>query len=181
MAKILQGRFTAHMSAQMEEPFIVLILGIRINDFRLFWKWMPTAFYSLPMLYTLIRHRAAGFLGGQATYFWPGIGLIQYWRTFEDLERFARSKEYPHFAAWRWYNKAIGNGGSVGLWHEVFLVKPLAHEVVYENMPPFGLVAATKPLPVEKCTNTITRLHLGEKDASARVLEEATNHLVSNP
>lgn len=167
MAKILPGRITAQMSMQIEEPFIMLILGIRVNDFRLFWKWIPTALYSLPMLYTLIRHRAAGFLGGQATYFWPGIGLIQYWRTFEDLERFARSKEHPHFGAWRWYNKAIGTKGSVGLWHEVFLVKPLCHETVYENMPLFGMAAATKPIPVTEQHKTISRLRLGEKDAPA--------------
>ena len=163
MANVLSGRFTAQISTKLDEPFIVLILGIRINDFRLFWKWMPTVFFSLPMLYTLVSHRAAGFLGGQATYFWPGVGLIQYWRTFDDLERFARSKEHPHFGAWRWYNKEIGAKGSVGLWHEVFLIKPRCHEVVYENMPLFGLAAATKPVPIEK-HNTITRLHIGEKE-----------------
>ena len=38
MAKIFRGRFTAQISAQIEEPFIVLILGIRVNRLLLFWK-----------------------------------------------------------------------------------------------------------------------------------------------
>jgi hypothetical protein len=169
MAKALPGRLTAQISKHLSEPFIVLILGIRINNFWLFWKWIPAAWYSLPMLYTLVRHRAAGFLGGQATYFWPGIGLIQYWRTFDDLERFARSKEHPHLGAWRWYNKAIGAKGSVGLWHEVFLVQAGCHEVMYENMPLFGLAAATKPVPVGE-DRGLVRLRIGEDDSRVEAL-----------
>jgi hypothetical protein len=164
MAKIFPGRFTAQISAQIEEPFIVLILGIRVNRLLLFWKWIPAFLSSLPMLYTLVLHRAAGFLGGQATFFWPGVGLIQYWRSFEDLERFARSKSHPHLKAWRWYNKAIGANGSVGLWHEAFLVKPGCHEVMYDNMPLFGLSAATKPVPPGEL-RVAPRLHLGEEEA----------------
>lgn len=167
MAKIIPGRCTAHVSMQLQEPFIMLILGIRVNRFLLFWKWIPAVIWSLPMLYTLVRHEAAGFLGGQATYFWPGIGLIQYWRSFDDLERFARSKQHPHLKAWRWYNKSIGAKGSVGLWHEVFLVKPGRHEVMYENMPLFGLVAATKAIPFAEHWPP-AHLRLGEEDEPAR-------------
>ncbi len=153
--KILHGRMTAQISTQIQEPFIVLILGIRVNRFLLFWKWIPTVIASIPMLFTLVSHKAGGFLGGQATYFWPGIGLIQYWRSFDDLERFARHKDYPHLPAWKRYNKVIGANGSVGLWHEVFLVKPGCHEVMYQNMPSFGLVAATRPIAVEQSRETL--------------------------
>lgn len=162
MANIFPDRYTSQISMRIEEPFIVLILGIRINNFLLFWKWIPAVIASFPMLYTLVRHRAAGFLGGQATYFWPGIGLIQYWRSFEDLERFARNKKHPHLRAWRWYNKAIGSSGSVGLWHEAFLIKPGVHETMYDNMPLFGLAASTKHIPVEECSNAAW-LRIGEE------------------
>ncbi len=166
MAKIFPGRFTAQVSTQIEDPFIVLILGIRINNFLLFWKWIPTIFSSFPMVFTLVRHKAAGFLGGQATFFWPGIGIIQYWRTFDELEQFARSQRYPHLKSWRWYNKAIGARGSVGLWHEVYFVEPDCHETVYDNMPIFGLATSAKHAPVGGHSK-VTRLHLGEEAVPA--------------
>ncbi|MEH2092747.1 MULTISPECIES: DUF4188 domain-containing protein [unclassified Nostoc] len=45
-------------------------------------------------------------------------GLIQYWRSFEDLERFARNLADAHLKAWQRFNQAIGADGSVGIWHE---------------------------------------------------------------
>lgn len=161
MAKIFPGRYTARISTQIAEPYVMLILGIRVNRWPLIWKWLPTMLASLPMVYTLARHRAGGYLGGQVTSFWFGIGLHQYWRSFDDLERFARSKEYPHLKAWRWYNKAIGAKGSVGLWHEVFLVQPGYQEAMYDNMPLFGLAAASTHVPVAESRKE-PRLRLGE-------------------
>jgi len=162
MAKIFPGRYSAQISSQIEEPFILLFLGIRINNFLLFWKWIPTVLASLPMVYSLVRHRAAGFLGGQAFLFLPGIGIIQFWRSFDDLERFARNKHLPHLKGWRWYNKAIGATGSVGLWHEVYLVQPGDHEAMYDNMPVFGLAIGAKHIPVGERRDRV-RLHIGEK------------------
>jgi hypothetical protein len=42
---------------------------------------------------------------------------------------------------------AIGADGSVGIWHETYLVQPGQYEAVYGNMPVFGLAAATAHLP----------------------------------
>jgi hypothetical protein len=49
--------------------------------------------------------------------------------------------------AWRAFNKAIGNDGSVGIFHETYLNQAGARETIYVNMPPFGLgaVAGTDP------------------------------------
>ena len=73
--------------------------------------------------------------------------LIQYWRSFEELEKFARSKDDPHLEAWRRFNKLIGNDGSVGIWHETYLIEAGNYEWAYGNMPVFGLAAATKHVP----------------------------------
>ena len=169
MAKIFPGRYTAQVSTHIEESYVVLLLGIRVNHIHLFWKWIPTVLASFPMVYALVRHRAAGFLGGQAFFFQPGLGIVQYWRSFDDLERFARSKKYPHLGGWRWYNKSIGASGSVGLWHEVFLVKPGCHEAMYDNMPGFGLGKAAKHIPATELRQG-ARLRLGEEDNLAEPL-----------
>lgn len=176
MAKIFPGRYIAQVSNQIEEPYILLFLGIRVNHFHLFWKWIPTVLASFPMVYSLVRHRAAGFLGGQAFFFRPGLGIVQYWRSFDDLERFARSKKHPHLKGWRWYNKAIGASGQVGLFHEVFLIKPGGQEAVYDNMPPFGLSLAAKHVPATLQQGGI-RLRLGEELPQAELCP--TESLVS--
>jgi hypothetical protein len=68
--------------------------------------------------------------------------LIQYWRSFEDLEKFAGELSDPHPTAWKQFNQAVGLDGAVGIWHETFLVQPDQYECVYGNMPAFGLGAA---------------------------------------
>src|SRR5579884_4543698 len=88
MAKVIPGRFTA----QTDEPFVVFMIGMRINKFFAFRKWIPIAMALGPMLRTLYTHPEKGFLGAQTFFFWRGIVLVQYWRSFEDLEKFARDK-----------------------------------------------------------------------------------------
>ncbi len=97
---------------------------------------------------TLYEHPDKGFLGGETFLYWRGVGLIQYWRSFEDLERFARSREEPHLKAWQRFNRVVGGDGSVGIWHETYLINPGNYEAIYGNMPIFGLAAATKHVPV---------------------------------
>lgn len=144
MAHIIPGRFTA----QMEEPFVVFLIGVRINRFWAFSKWVPTAAAMKPMLQTLYKHPEKGFLGAEQFFSLRGGMLMQYWRSFEDLERFARNPSDPHAEAWRRFNKSVGSDGSVGIWHESYLVEPRNYEAFYANMPVFGLAAATQHVPI---------------------------------
>jgi Monooxygenase af470-like len=160
MAKVMPGRYTA----QTDQPFVVFLIGMRINRFFAFWKWIPTALAMGPMLQTLFRHPEKGFLGGEAMFYWRGVGLIQYWRSFEDLEKFARNREDPHLRAWQRFNKAIGTDGSVGIWHETYLVEPGRYEAVYGNMPVFGLASATRHVPAVGRRETARRRLGGENE-----------------
>lgn len=140
MAKVIPGRFTA----EIEGPFVVFIIGMRVNKFFAFRKWIATAMAMGPMIRTLYQHPEKGFLGAQTFMFWRGVVTVQYWRSFEDLERFARDKDDPHLEAWRQFNKTIGSDGSVGIFHETFLVEAGKYEALYGNMPVFGLASAAK-------------------------------------
>ena len=160
MAKVMPGRYTA----QTDEPFVVFLIGMRINRFFAFRKWIPTALAMGPMLRTLFQHPEKGFLGGELIFYWRGVGLIQYWRSFEDLEKFARNREDPHLRAWQRFNKAIGTDGSVGIWHETYLVEPGRYEAVYGNMPVFGLASATKHVPAVGRRETARRRLGGENE-----------------
>jgi len=93
-----------------------------------------------------------------------GPMLVQYWRSFEDLEKFARDKSDPHLGAWRRFNKAIGSDGSVGIWHETYLVEPGKYEAVYGNMPVFGLASATSHVSAVGRRETARRRLGGENE-----------------
>jgi hypothetical protein len=166
MAKVIHGRFTA----QTNEPFVVFLIGMRINKFFAFRKWIPIARAMGPMLSTLYQHPEKGFLGAEYYFNLRGPVLIQYWRSFEDLEKFARDKSDPHLIAWKQFNKAIGSDGSVGIWHETFLVDPGKYEAVYGNMPVFGLAAATKHVPA-----------VGRRETARRRLGGENEHAIASP
>jgi hypothetical protein len=91
-----------------------------------------------------MKHPEKGFLHGEFSFGPNGPLQVQYWRSFEELDRFARAPSDPHLGPWKAFNKAIGSDGSVGIWHETYLVQPGQFECVYANMPGFGLGAAVE-------------------------------------
>ena len=143
MTSIFNGRYTA----KTDEPFVVFLIGMRINKWWRFDKWLPVASAMGPMLTTLFTHPEKGFL--HAEYFWNFNGplLLQYWSSFDALEKFAREPSDPHLAAWKNFNRAVGADGSVGIWHETYMVAPDRYECVYGNMPAFGLGKALEHVP----------------------------------
>jgi hypothetical protein len=144
MAELFPGRYTA----TTDDSFVVFIIGMRINRWWALRKWIPTALAMGPMLQTLYAHQQEkGFLAAQTYLYGRGVAHVQYWRSFEDLERFARSKDEPHLEAWRRFNKAIGGDGSVGVFHETYKIQPGDFEAVYANMPQFGLARAFAHVP----------------------------------
>ena len=160
MSKVISGRFTANI----EGPFVVFIIGMRVNKFFAFHKWIATAMAMGPMIRTLYEHPEKGFLGAQTFVYWRGVATVQYWRSFEDLERFARDKNDPHLGAWRRFNKSIGSDGSVGIWHESFLVDAGKYEALYGNMPVFGLASAAKHVPATGRRETARRRLGGDSE-----------------
>jgi hypothetical protein len=153
MNNIMKGRF----SAEAEGSFVVFIIGMRVNELLTVRKWLPTAWAMGPMLKELYAEPETGFLGAETFSYWRGVALIQYWRSFEDLEHFAKDREASHLPAWRRFNRSIGSDGSVGIWHETFLVEKGSYEAIYANMPVFGLAKATSHVPATGRRETARR------------------------
>ena len=146
MTKVMPGRYTAEVDGE----FVVFLIGMRINHFWKVHKWFPV-FRAMPaMLRSLDKQRQKGLMGFRLVPGLRNIGVVQWWRSFDDLERFARSADDPHMEAWRRFNQAVGTGGDVGLWHETYRVAPGAYECIYNNMPAYGLAAATTHVPVAR-------------------------------
>jgi hypothetical protein len=161
MAKIVRGRFTA----QTDEPFVVFLIGMRIHQLRAVRKWVPTFRAMLPMLRELFAHPEKGLLGARSYVGWREVMLVQYWRSFEDLERFARSADELHFPAWKQFNARVGHQDSaVGIWHESFLVPAGQYECLYANMPVFGLAAATRHVAARGQLETARRRLGGQNE-----------------
>jgi hypothetical protein len=144
MAEVINGRQTA----ALDDDVVVFIIGMRINRLRRPRSWLP-AFQAMPrMLRELAADPSLGLLRVQT--FWAGRVLmgVQYWRSFEDLQAFARSTEHEHLPAWREFNRLVRDNGDVGIFHETYRVGPGTAETFYGNMPPFGLAAAVGVVPV---------------------------------
>lgn len=144
MARVIDKRVTA----EIEGPFVVFLIGMRINRFWKVWKWLPT-FVAMPrMLRELEQRPESGFLSASRYFGSPRCPmLVQFWRSFEHMETYARGRDAGHWPAWVEFNKRIGSSGEVGIWHESYLVAAGGYECIYNNVPPTGLGAAATLVP----------------------------------
>ena len=85
MPTLYPGRYTT----QIEGPFVVFLIGMRINRFLAINKWLPVARSMPPMLQELAANKESGFLHAEFAIQWPGVTTIQYWRNFEALHAYA--------------------------------------------------------------------------------------------
>jgi hypothetical protein len=132
------------MTAEMEGDFVVFMIGLRINKPWKIHKWWPV-FSAMPrMLRELASKPELGMLGYVAGF----KVTIQYWKSFDHLEAYARSREGNHLPAWTAFNESLGKcREDVGIWHETYQVRAGEYECVYSGMPAFGLGVAGKLVP----------------------------------
>jgi Domain of unknown function (DUF4188) len=133
MTEIIPSRVTG----RIEGDFVVFLIGIRINKPWKLHKWLPVARAMPRMLKELeAAPPEVGFLGHS------GLSkiIVQYWRNFDHLERYARDRDALHWPAWVEFNRRMKETrGDVGIWHETYKVRADEYESVYSGMPPFGL------------------------------------------
>jgi len=140
MAKIFPGRYTA----QSDQPFVVFLIGMRVNNLWAFRRWMQVGRAMPAMIAELKRQPGLGLLHAEFFLYWRGAAVVQYWKSFEQLHAYAHAKNANHLPAWAEFNRRIGGDGTVGVWHETYTVAPGQYESVYANMPRFGLAAAAQ-------------------------------------
>ncbi len=143
MANVFPGRYTA----QSGEPFVVFLIGFRVNRWLALRKWTRVAAAMPPMIAELKRDPELGLLHAQFFVYWRGVGVIQYWSSFEKLNAYAHARDAKHLPAWAEFNRRIGGNGPVGIWHETYTVAQGQYESIYANMPRFGLGAAAEHMP----------------------------------
>jgi len=136
---------TQRMTVEFDGEFVVFLIGMRINKPWKVHKWLPV-FLAMPRMLKELKNRPeSGFLG-----YTMGLPvIIQYWRSFEDLEAYARAHDQSHWPAWVAFNKRVaGSRGDVGIWHETYRVAASQYEAIYSGMPAFGLGNVGRLVPV---------------------------------
>lgn len=145
------------MTAEIDGDFVVFLIGARFNS-KL---QLARSLVDLGgrrgmrhMLDYLVSQPDKGLLAYE-------MGLptiVQYWRSFEQLEAFARDRDDPHLEVWHQYWRRVGRTGRTGIWHETYLVKAGQYEAIYANMPPHGLGKAGRLVPVSESSSARERV-----------------------
>lgn len=133
---IYHGRHTAHI----EGDFVVFLIGAHFKMRDLFRaKWIGDSFYEMQT--DLAARPDSGFLGGKNYFrvFPIEAILVSYWRSFDHLEHFSRSRDELHYPAWLRFYKDVGLKSDIGIWHETYMIRAGEYECIYGNMPKFGL------------------------------------------
>lgn len=139
-----------------DDELVVFLLGMTV---RKPWRLDQLGFatYAMARMQAeLIKNRNAdasiGYLGGYNAMALHGPTVVQYWRSFDDLEHYARADDRRHRPAWLKMYRLAHDAKSVGmgLWHETYSVPAGAHETIYGNMRPIGLAKAVGAQPMER-------------------------------
>jgi hypothetical protein len=144
------------MTVEIDGDFVVFLIGARIDKLHAFRSFVDLGGRRgmKRMLDYLVAHPEKGLLAYEM-----GIPtIVQYWRSFEHLEAFAKDKDDPHLDVWREYWRRVGKSGRTGIWHETYMVKASQYEAVYGNMPAHGLGKAGRLVPVADSSSARTRL-----------------------
>jgi hypothetical protein len=141
MAGVVKGR----MTAEIDGDFVVFLIGMRINKWWKVHKWWPVAMAMPRMVNELNANPGIGCLHAQM-----GLGtIVQYWRSFEHLDAYARDAARAHLPAWKAFNEKVrATSGDVGIWHETFRVRAGDYEAIYGSTPRRGLALAGRLVPI---------------------------------
>jgi hypothetical protein len=132
---VFKGRY----SGTLEGDFVVFMIGMRVNKPWKVHRWLPVFLQMPKMLRELKGRPDSGLLGATQGFLSTGPVVVQYWRSFEQLERYARDPDAEHLPAWRRFNQLVRGSGDVGIWHETYRVRAGEYETIYGNMPRVGL------------------------------------------
>ena len=146
-----QGRWTA----ELDGDFVVFLIGAMVHDPAASTEASGLLMAMTEMLDELEADRDKGLLGytrhGEAGH---GV-IVQYWRSFDALESYARNPGARHAPVWRAWNRlASDDRKGAGIWHETFKVASGNYEAIYQNMPVIGLQRAGRPLPVTEARDS---------------------------
>lgn len=142
---IIHGRHTV----ALDRPCVLFLIGMRVNRLLAFGQWLPVLRAMRPMIAELAADPDSGFLDATTWLGWRQVLVQQYWRSTDDLLRYAQDADRRHRPAWTDFFRRVGvaDGAAVGIFHETIVIDPSGMECIYGNMPPTGLGRAMGTVP----------------------------------
>jgi len=148
---------------------VVIYLGMRVNRLT----GLKTLLGFGPKIARSVDAKPDGLLLHENfvfSLFPPHLGMRQYWRDFDALEKWARSE--PHMA---WWKQFIRDTGGTGFWHETYFMQG-GMEAVYDDIvQDLGLLKFAPALPARgRMYSARARAELdGEPAKEAPITEES--------
>jgi len=146
------------VSADTDGDFVVFIIGMNINRYRDVRHWWPAFRAMTRAVRELEAHPEFGLFRAEGGLFFGGPAFIQYWKSYEQLEAYARNPNAEHLPAWRAFNQAARTSDSVGIYHETYRIQNGSFEVMYNHMPEVGLLAAAGMRPIDRSSTSAQRI-----------------------
>ncbi len=151
------GRYTANYP----DEFVVFFIGMRINKLWRVNEWVPVARAAFAMNKELQEMPDSPLLESRSMLTLDDLRIpmfIQYWRSVEELEKWANNNDMRHRPAQREFFRRTAYNGNVGVWHETYLVGAGQFEAIYANMPRMGLAAAGEYRELRKASRLRDRV-----------------------
>jgi Domain of unknown function (DUF4188) len=136
-------RFTVDLSDYPD--LVVIYLGMRVNELR---GLLPALQFG-PKLEKAMKEKPVGLLRHELLFFslFPlHLGIRQYWRDFDSLERWARTDAHAD-----WWKLFVQKASGYGLWHETYSMRDGIEAIYGDVPPPLGLMGFA---PVRPATGT---------------------------
>jgi hypothetical protein len=149
---------------------VVIYLGMRVNSLT----GLKTVIGFGPRIQDAVGAQPEGLLLHERviySLFPPHMGMRQYWKDFESLERWARSE--PHKL---WWQRFLRDSGGTGFWHETYFMRG-GMEAVYDDVPgEIGMLSFAPALPARgSMFSARRRLKLGGEPCGPDPLPEDSN------
>jgi hypothetical protein len=151
-------KINGRVSADIDGEFVVFLIGMHVNRWRDVRRWGPAFTAMVRAIRELGAHPELGCLRAEGGWFFGGPAFVQYWRTYEQLDAYARNRDAVHLPAWRAFNRAARESDSVGIYHETYRVSAGNFEVMYNHMPEVGLLAASGTRPLDRSSTSAVRM-----------------------
>jgi Domain of unknown function (DUF4188) len=135
------SRQTADLSSYPD--LIVIYLGMRVNVIT----GIKTLLGMGPRIEESVSAKPDGLLLHENllfSLFPPHLGMRQYWRDFESLERWSRSE--PHSI---WWKNFLRDSGGTGFWHELYSVRSGFESMYVAVEKPIGFLRFAKAIPAK--------------------------------
>ena len=146
---------------------VVIYLGMRVNSLR----GLGTLLRLGPQINRAAAAKPDGLLLHENMLFslLPlHLGMRQYWRDFDALERWARSGIHQG-----WWREFTRDSGGTGFWHEAYFMRG-GMEAIYDDLPaPVGMMRFAPLQPARGAMfSARRRLRLGGEPQTAAPLSE---------